>query len=525
MYLIGNNTNERTKMSSEDDFISDGVCIFGKDPCPISMIPGKKGCCVYNTEEFTESTGEQIINFVKDSALNFGVAIAFDVAVQLAKRGIAKAISLITTRLAVRGITRGALSAAGRLIPVAGNILELVLLLGLVLDLTDPAGLGKVAITGELLEIKNTLDEQWFNAVQEEALQQGEPIKFPIVLSPITQDEKQLETDINDIAQDKFSEIATRRLLDQVYVAQFSGRPDAFYDAIGNQTEEYFASAAGTAELITKLCNKYKGNMSNGSCTYNYSQCKALRLPDTVDDESGKRTNQVAAWSETQQYCYLTPYGMLKEICESFGTTYDFDLKMCVINKEYCDSKGLSYENGTCYTSDVQDVFEMIFGEYITRGYNRLTGKTKDLIESLIGDALAAEILTQSFWGVSLLIGLGVEIYESEAVRKIVNDAIKAGDKFIEGIMEKFPQFVSKLRQSCNNELDRAREDCLSGVRNTYENCMRTYHDCISRTPRVLEWTCEPVKAGCDGIISGVGEFACDVTKIVSVISCDGILL
>lgn len=508
------------------DFVDEnGRCIFGNGPnCPAGMMVGSNNCCIYDLRVFEKSLGEKLIEYVKQIGPTIGYGVAFEITKAVTQRVLSAILLRVARSLAVKLgstiTTRLITSAAVSGIPIVGQIIDVILLISIALDLIDPFGFGNVAIGPEIDAIREELDKIFANGIQEQANESGIPISYPIVLSPITTNQEELTGAVNKIVTQKMGEFIS----DPDLIARFPGDPEGFIDAVGQETIAYFDSPEGELYLNEVLCEMYNGVLNTeGVCTYTYEQCKNLKLPPS--DLDGEKVENLAAYDPTTQSCIYVPYGIIKQICEKNGTTYNFDTRNCNYSQDYCISKGLDYENGTCRLSTVQQIFEAIIGQTFIRGGRRLAEHVIRQLDALIGNRLAAEIIAGSFWGVTLLIGFGVEIVTNpQAILKAINDAIVAGNQMVINILTSLPNISAKLRAQCNEELPKAQKSCLSGVATTYEKCINAYEKCIRDTPRLLEWTCAPAKLGCEALIDGVGSAACNSVEIVRLIGCDGIL-
>ena len=292
------------------------------------------------------------------------------------------------------------------------------------LDVGNVGGFSQYETKETLYKTKKYLDESFekmvfdklileFTADQEKekqtAKEQGlpfTPIDFsqftisdflPLIMDPTNELKsnadynKNLETKIKTLVTDmlNFKEDETPHKCIEKYVTTLQKDADTGkLKLTGDETDEQLETIMGSylslidydciKDIISnEECRSVDGLIyDNDKCTYKKEKCiKTLPLGEDqiyTEFKDGK--------------CVLANPGM-KEVCNKLknevvggnknSVTYNEENGMCDISEEYCRTKGVSWKYNSnikendCYVPLEQKVFEVIFGETITRAFNR----------------------------------------------------------------------------------------------------------------------------------------------------------
>ena len=292
------------------------------------------------------------------------------------------------------------------------------------LDVGNVGGFSQYETKETLYKTKKYLDESFekmvfdqliadFSADQEKekqtAKEQGVPFtpvdfsKFtisdflPLIMDPTNELKsnpdysKNLETKITTLITDmlNFKEDETPHKCIEKYVTTLQKDAESGkLKLTGDETDEQLETITGSylslidydciKDIISnEECRSVDGLIyDNDKCTYKKEKCiKTLPLGEDqiyTEFKDGK--------------CVLANPGM-KEVCNKLknevvggnknSVTYNEENGMCDISEEYCRTKGVSWKYNSnikendCYVPLEQKVFEVIFGDTITRAFNR----------------------------------------------------------------------------------------------------------------------------------------------------------
>lgn len=255
----------------------------------------------------------------------------------------------------------------------------------------------------------------------------------------------------------------------------------AMMSGAGSLPPAFYMDWTGTLNLATQryttqqFCHQkgydYEapvGAYDYGSCLYTEDTCKADSNPNWVNcsfvtgstggvDNSGKACdlNQrpYLEWhtdSTGKGRCLISsfPPGFIQQVCQAKGlgewyqgnpdcdssgycTLNPNDLPTCKITSDYCDRMGLDWENsnnlGNCNLSDLQNVFEGIFGKTETRTWKR---NTEAMIRECSNDIFSANCASS----------VGTELFTQDEI------AINMADTEFNG-------YMNNLKQACSGDI------------------------------------------------------------------------
>jgi hypothetical protein len=126
-----------------------------------------------------------------------------------------------------------------------------------------------------------------------------------------------------------------------------------------------------------KMCLQLNGKMlSDGNCTYKTeAECnKHYKMTNQMTDKKKMvklPQGSYTVWDSKNKKCMVAPYA-IKQLCDENKLGYNPTTGGCVVTKNLCLKKGLTWKNGDCYITDGQEVLEFIFGTTVVRGLKQV---------------------------------------------------------------------------------------------------------------------------------------------------------